>query len=65
MEFLIMVHIFSIFLLELEIYCLDKFQNYVYEPIGFFRAMYFWNKLPNQIKNSNSVENLKIKLDDF
>ena len=29
------------------------------------RVMYFWNKLPNQIKNCNSVENLKIRLDDF
>ena len=29
------------------------------------RVKYFWNKLPNQIKNSDSVENLKIELDEF
>ena len=28
-------------------------------------VIYFWNKLPNQIKNSNTVENVKIKLDDI
>ena len=27
--------------------------------------MYFWNKLSNQIKNSDSVENFKIGLNDF
>ena len=27
--------------------------------------MYFWNKLPNQIKKSNSVKNFKIKLNDL
>ena len=30
-----------------------------------YKIIYFWNKLPNQIKNSTSVKNLKIKLDDF
>ena len=30
-----------------------------------YRVKYFKNKLSNQIKNSNSVQNLKIKLDDF
>ena len=29
------------------------------------RVIYFWNKSPNQIKNSNSVKKIKIKLDDF
>ena len=29
------------------------------------RVIYFWNKLPNQIKNSNSAENVMIKLEDF
>ena len=29
------------------------------------RVIYFWNKLPNQIKNSNSVENFKIKWNGF
>ena len=29
------------------------------------RVIYFWNKLPNQIKNSNNVKKIMIKLDDF
>ena len=29
------------------------------------RVIYFWNKLSNQIKNSNSIENFKIKLYHF
>ena len=29
------------------------------------RIMYLGNQLPNQIKNSNSVEHFKIKLDGF
>ena len=29
------------------------------------RVIYFRNKLPNQIKNSNSIQNFKINLDDF
>ena len=29
------------------------------------RVIYFWNKLYNQIKNSNDVKELKIELDEF
>ena len=29
------------------------------------RVIYFWNKLPNQVKNRNSGENFKIKSDDI
>ena len=29
------------------------------------RVIYFYNKFPYQIQNSNSVKNLKIKLDDL
>ena len=29
------------------------------------RINYFWNKLPNQIKSSQKVENFEIKLDNF
>ena len=29
------------------------------------RVIYFWNKLPNQIKNTNNVKKFKIKLDGF
>ena len=59
MEFLYMVDIFSIFLLKMEIYCQDRFKklslltNWIL--IFAHRTIYFWNKLPNQIKNSNSV----------
>ena len=68
MEFLIMVDIFSTFLLELEIYCQDRFQKLSLQTNwNFFDniVLYFWNKLPNKIKNSYIVENFKIKLDGF
>ena len=29
------------------------------------KIIYFWNKLPNQIKNRNTVGIFKIELDDF
>ena len=29
------------------------------------RAIHFWNKLLNKIKNSNSLKNFKVELDDF
>ena len=47
---------FSIFLLELKIYLSDSFANQV---------IYFWDKLRNHIKNSNSIKKFKIKSDDF
>ena len=59
MEFLIMLKIFSIFLLRLEIYCQARFlKNKSTNQLGFFenRVIYFWNKLPNAIKSINSVK---------
>ena len=52
MGFLIMVDDFSLFFFELDIYCQDRFQK----RIEFFakRVKYFWNKLTDQIKNSNN-----------
>ena len=45
------------------IYSQAKFINYW---IFFANSVkYFWKKLFNQIKDSNIVENLKIKLDNF
>ena len=47
MNFLIMIDIFSIFLLELEIYCQDEFQNLglLTNHISFTnRLLYFWKK---------------------
>ena len=37
------------------------------DQLEFFanKVIYFWNKLPNQIKDSNSEENFKIELDDL
>ena len=57
MEFLIKVAFYSIFHLELEIYYQDKFQKQC--------SNIFLNKLPNQIKNYNSVKTFKIKLGGF
>ena len=57
MEFLTMVDIFSIFVFEMEIYCQDRFQKpSLLTNWNFFanRAIYFWYKLPNQMKNSYS-----------
>ena len=68
MEFLIMVEIFSIDLLKLKIYSQDRFQKWNRRTNWIFFAnglIYFWNKLPHQIKNSNNLRNLKIKLDNF
>ena len=38
-----------------------------YVQLDFFvhRVIYFWNKLPIQIKNSKSVKIFKIESDDF
>ena len=64
MEFLIMVEIFSIFLLKLKIYSHDKFQKLclLIKWIFFFfanRGKHFWYKYffgtNCQIKNSKSV----------
>ena len=67
-EFLIRVDIFFIFssqnvILPSRQILKAKSTN----QLDFFdnRVKYFWNKLPNQIKNSNRIENFKIKLDDF
>ena len=63
-----MVDIFSIFLLEHEIYCLGRFQKLsllAHWIIFANKVIYFWNKLPNQIKNGISVQNFKVKLDDL
>ena len=56
-----MVDIFSIFLFKLKTFCQDRFQK-VSLPTNW---IYFWNNLPNQIKNSYSVGICKIELDDF
>ena len=67
-EYLTMVNMFSIFHLEMEIYCQDRLKKITsIHQFNFiaYRIIYFWNKLPNQIKNGNSVENFKIKFDDF
>ena len=75
-----MVEIFSIFLLQLEIFCQNRFQKltlldnwilkiffrfFIYFFFLSYRVIYFRNKLSNQIKNSNRIENFKIKLDGF
>ena len=63
MEFLIMVDIFLIFFLKLEIYCLGCFQKLLTNRMFFVnKVIYFWNKLSNQIKNSNCVEHFKSEL---
>ena len=34
--------------------------------MDFFNCLiYFWNKLPNHIKNNSCIENVKVKLDNF
>ena len=59
MEFVIIADIFSIFLLEMENYCQDRFQklslltNWIFSTN---RVIYFWTKLPNYIKNRKRVE---------
>ena len=61
-----MADIFALCVFELRIYCQGRFQklslltnwNYIF-------LIYFWNKFPNQIKNSNNVKKLKAKLDGF
>ena len=62
-----MVDILAIF--PIESYRQERFQklNLLTEWIYFaIRVIiYFWNKLPNQIKNSISVWHFKIKLDNF
>ena len=56
---------FSIFLLELEIYCHGRFQT-LNKLTRFFAhsVIYFWNILPNKIKK-RSIKYFKMKLDDF
>ena len=41
----------------MEIYSINRFPKI--KQLDFFskRVIYFWNKLPNPIKNSNSVKN--------
>ena len=67
-KFLIIIDCFLIFLLKLEIYCQGRFQkislliNWIFFSAN--RVIYFSNKLPDQFKNSISVENFKIRSDD-
>ena len=60
MEFLIMVDIFSIFLLELKINYQDRFPKLSLLTNGFFffanRVIYFRNRLPNQIKKDKECK---------
>ena len=54
--------LFSIFLFEVEIYYQSRFQK-LNLLIGFFffdGYIYFWKKLPNQMKKSNSVKIIKL-----
>ena len=61
-----MVDIFSlIFLLEMEIYCERRFLKLSQLDFSAYRVRYFSNKLPNQIKNINSLKEFKIKFDGF
>ena len=57
-----MVNIFLTFLIKLEIYGQGRLQKLTINQLDFFaiRVIYFWNKLPNQIKNSNSVKILRL-----
>ena len=53
MKRLIIVDIFSIFFLELEIYCQGRLQKLSQQTNWIFftyRVIHFGNKLPNQIK---------------
>ena len=63
-----MVDLSFIFLLRLEIYYQYSFQKLLTNWIFFaYRVIYFWNKLPNQIKNSKRLKKKKIEieLNDF
>ena len=63
-----MVDIFSIFVFEMEIYCQDRFQKPSLLTNWIFfanRAIYFWYKLPNQIKNRNGVKKFNIEFGHF
>ena len=61
MQFLIIVEIFSIFLLESEIFCPARFQtlslliNWIFPN----RIIYFWKKLLNKSKICDSIKNLR------
>ena len=63
MQFLIMVNIFLIFLLKVEIYGQDRIQ--ILSLLFANRILYFWNILPNRIKERNCWKHFNIKLDDF
>ena len=63
-----MIDIYLVFLLEIDIVFQDTFQKISLLTNRIFLAnkiIYFWNKLSNQIKNSDSVETSKIKLNYF
>ena len=67
MEFLFMVDMYRIFLLEMEIYSQDRFQTLSLQTNWIFLIIeiyIFGKNWPNQIKDSNSVKN-KIKLDNL
>ena len=56
----------SILLLELEIYSQTGFQQLSLRTNWILLLIkYFGNKLHYRFKNSNNVDNCKIKLDDF
>ena len=65
MEFLIRVDIFEISFHKLKIFCQGRFQKLNLLNNWIFLLIYFQNKLPNQIKNSNDVKNVKSELDDL
>ena len=67
-----MVDIFWIFLLKQEIFYQSRFlpkqvSKKLINQLDFYanRMIYFWNKMSNQIKNSNGIKKFKIELDDF
>ena len=67
MEFLIMVNFFQYFSLNWKFAIKMDLKNKSTNQLNHFahRVIYFLNKLPNQIKNRNSIENFEIKSDGF
>ena len=67
MEFLIIVDIFFIFILELEIFCQERFQKLSLLTNWIFcnRVIYVCNKLPNQIKKQLECKKKKLSLDSL
>ena len=67
MEFLIIVDIFSVFLLYWYFFCQDRFKRLSLTNWFFFAhtVIYFGNKLANQIQNSKNLKEFQIQLNDF